>query len=432
MDLKPSRGTQDFLPPAGGRLRALYDRAAEVARLYGYRYVETPVFEATELFARTSGETSDVVSKEMYTFTDRGGRSLTLRPEGTAPVMRAYLAHRQEMGSPFKAYYLTRMYRYARPQAGRYREHRQFGVEVFGTDAPAADVEVISVGDAFLRGLGLRGYRLEINSLGDDACRPSYRAELVAFFEANRARMSDEHADRFGENPLRVLDCKDEGCRAVAAEAPRMTDRLCDPCRAHFDAVLEGVRASGLEPVLTPTLVRGLDYYTRTAFEFVPEPPIGVQGTLLGPQQSTLFGGGRYDGLAEALGGPHVPGVGFGMGLERVLLALEDEGLEPPVEPGLTAFVVAIGEAARAEGVKLVGTLRAAGVPAETSFEDRPLKAQLRMADHAGAAYAAIVGEREREQGTVTLRRLADGVQEEVALAEVAARLAATEGADPR
>ncbi|GIU96523.1 MAG: histidine--tRNA ligase [Actinomycetota bacterium] len=392
-------------------MRALYDRAAELARRYGYRYVETPGFEHTELFARTSGETSDVVTKEMYTFTDRGGRSLTLRPEGTAPVMRAYLAHRAELPSPFKAYYLTRMYRYGRPQAGRYREHRQFGVEIFGVADPAADVEVIVLGEEFLRSLGLRRYEIQINSIGDGACRPAYREELLAYLRASVGRLRDEHRTGFEANPLRVLDCKDGACRAVAAAAPRITERLCGPCREHFEGVLTGLREHGLEPIVTPTLVRGLDYYTRTAFEFV--------SLVLSEAQATLFGGGRYDGLAEALGGPAVPGVGFGMGLERVLLACRDEGIEPPSEPGLDAFVVGLGEAGRRAAAGLLRELRAGGLSADAAYEERPLKAQLRMADRAGAAYAAIVGEREAAEGRVTLRRLADGTQTEVARADV-------------
>jgi histidyl-tRNA synthetase len=392
-------------------MRALYDRAAGLARRYGYRYVETPGFEHTELFALTSGQTSDVVSKEVYTFLDRGDRSLTLRPEGTAPVMRAYLNHRTEMPTPFKAYYLTRMYRFSRPQAGRYREHRQFGIEVFAEAGPSADVETILVGDRFLRELGLIRYRVEVNSIGDETCRPAYREELIAFLRANRERLRDEHRDRFEDNPLRVLDCKHEACAAVAAEAPKIVDRLCAPCREHFAGVLDGLREEAIEPILTPTLVRGLDYYTRTAFEFV------AQG--LSPQQATLFGGGRYDGLAEALGGPPVPGVGYGMGLERVLLALEQEGLASPEEPSIAAFVVGLGAGGHAAGRELVRLLRAAGTAADLAFEERPLKAQLRMADRSGAAFAAILGPEELEVGEVTMRRLADGVQERVALSDV-------------
>jgi histidyl-tRNA synthetase len=425
MDLAPSRGTHDLLPPESGTMRALYDRAAAVARLHGFRYVETPGFEATELFTRTSGATSDVVSKEMYTFTDRGDRSLTLRPEGTAPVMRAYLREQQRLGAPFKSYYLTRMYRYSRPQAGRLREHRQFGVEVFGTDAPTADVDVMAVGHRFLRSVSLGRYHLEVNSLGDDTCRPAYREALVAYLREHRGELRDEHKDRFAENPLRVLDCKDEACRAVAAGAPTMLDHLCDACREHFDTVLAGVRAAGLDPVLVPTLVRGLDYYTRTAFEFVSD----AMRDAGNQQQSTVFGGGRYDGLAETLGGPLVPGVGFGMGLERVVLALADEGVEPPTEPALAVYVVALGPEARDAGGALVEDLRAAGVSADASYDERPLKAQLKQADRVTARFTAIVGEQELRDGTVTLRRMSDGAQEEVALDEVAARVGAWEGA---
>jgi histidyl-tRNA synthetase len=416
MELQPPRGTQDFLPPAGGSLRALYDAAAAAARRYGYRYVETPTFEHTELFARTSGETSDVVSKEMYTFVDRGGRSLTLRPEGTAPVVRAYLAHRHDLPSPFKAYYLTRMFRYDRPQAGRFREHRQFGVEILDAADPRADVEVISLGDAYLRALGLSRYEVQINSIGDEVCRPAYRELLVAYLEANRERLRDEHRERFADNPMRVLDCKDEACRAVAAEAPRIIDHLCGPCREHFDGVLDGLRAEGLKAQVTPTVVRGLDYYTRTAFEFVSEV------SSLG-QAGTLFGGGRYDGLAEALGGERVPGVGFGLGLERVLLALAEEGIEAPSEPTLDVFVVGVGQDGRAVASELVRALRVADISAASSLGDRPLKAQLKMADRAGARFAAIVGDSEARAGTVTLRRLSDGAQETVAAGEAPDRV---------
>ncbi len=423
MDQSPPRGTQDFLPPAGSRMRALYDRAAGLARSFGYQYVETPGFEHTELFGATSGQSSDVVSKEMYTFKDRGGRSVTLRPEGTAPVMRAYLAHQHDQPTPFKAYYLTRMYRYGRPQRGRYREHRQFGIEVFGDDGPGSDVEVIVVGDRFLRDLGLSRYELQLNSIGDENCRPAYREELIAFLEANRERLRDEHRDRFRENPLRVLDCRDEGCRAVAAEAPKITDRLCEPCREHLDGVLAGLEEEGLKPVLTPTLVRGLDYYTRTAFEFASE--------VLSDAQGTLFGGGRYDGLAEALGGPHVPGVGYGMGLERVLIALEDEGVPLPEEPPLDIFVVAVGDAAAARARDVARALREAGLAVASSFAARPLNAQLRMADRSGARFAAIIGEREAAAGTATLKRLADGHQEELGLDEAVASIRAQIEASP-
>jgi histidyl-tRNA synthetase len=329
--------------------------------------------------------------------------------------MRAYLHDLQDQPTPFKAYYLTRMYRFSRPQKGRYREHRQFGIEVFGTSAPAADVEVIALADRYLRDLGLARYRLDVNSIGDATCRPAYREELLGFLREHRERLTDEHRDTFERNPLRVLDCKDDDCRKVAMDAPRITERLCEGCRVHFEAVLEGVKHEGVESRVTPTLVRGLDYYVRTAFEFVSEG--------LSPQQGSLFGGGRYDGLAEAIGGPATPGVGFGMGLERVLLALSEEGVPPPEEEALEVFVVALGDEGRARARRLAGELRAAGVSVGLPYEERSLKAQLKQADHSGASFTAIVGEREVADGTVTLRRMSDGAQETVPATDVAGRL---------
>jgi histidyl-tRNA synthetase len=410
VDFQPPKGTLDFLPPAGDRLWALYERAARLAALFGYRYVETPAFEATELFKRTSGETSDVVSKETYTFEDRGGRLVTLRPEGTAPVMRAYLKDAHAQTLPFKAFYLTRMYRYARPQAGRYREHRQFGIEVFGEAAPAADVEVIAVGNRYLRDVGLSSYRVEVNSIGDGTCRPAYRELLVGYFREHAAELRDEHRDRFEDNPLRVLDCKDDACRAVAAGAPRIIDHLCEPCRVHFGAVLSGLADEGLDPVVIPTMVRGLDYYTRTAFEFV--------STSLSAAQATLFGGGRYDGLADALGGPHVPGVGFGMGLERVLLALDEEGVPPPEGARLDCFVIAFGDQPWSRAREVARELRARGLNTDGSFEPASVKHQFRTADRLGARFAVVIGDRELAAGTVTVRRLDDGEERTASLEE--------------
>ncbi len=311
------------------------------------------------------------------------------------------------------------MYRYGRPQAGRYREHRQFGIEVMGVEGPGADAEVILVGDRYLRSLGLSRYHLELNSLGDPTCRPAYREELLAYLRAHRDELRDEHRDRFEQNPLRVLDCKDEACRKVAAGAPKMVDRLCDACRAHFEGVQAALTAAGLPFTIVPTMVRGLDYYTRTAFEFVSE--------VLSQAQGTLFGGGRYDGLAEALGGPRVPGVGYGMGLERVLLAIGDEGLEPPAAAALDVFVVAVGAGHQvAQGV--LAAVRAAGFAAESALEERPMGAQMRQADRAGARVAVVLGDREAEAGTVTWRRLADGAQSEGTIEDVIAWLR-TEGA---
>jgi histidyl-tRNA synthetase len=422
MDLSPPRGTQDFLPPEGEQMRALYERASRLARLRGFQYVETPVVESSDLFLATSGQTSDIVEKEMYTFADRGRRSLTLRPEGTAPVMRAYLHRRHDLPSPFKAFYLARMYRYGRPQAGRYREHRQFGVEIIGAPEPPADVEVIAVGDRFLRDLGLSRYEIQLNTVGDENCRPAYREELLGYLRANRERLRDEHRDRFEVSPLRVLDCKDDACREVTAGAPKLIDRLCDPCREHFEAAQAGLEAEGLKPVLVPTMVRGLDYYTRTAFEFVSQ--------VLSEAQATLFGGGRYDGLAEALGGPRVPGVGFGMGLERVLLALHDEEVPPPGDPGLDVFVIGFGDGGRAQARDAIRAIRERGLSSDM-FESRPLGAQLRIADRVGARFAIIIGYREAAAGTVTLRRMSDGDQVELGLDEAIERILAQKQGRP-
>jgi histidyl-tRNA synthetase len=302
------------------------------------------------------------------------------------------------------------MFRHERPQAGRMRQHTQFGVEIIGTTAAAADVEVVALADSFLRGRGIERMTLHLNSIGDEKCRPAYREALTAFIEERAGSLCSEHRERWRANPLRVLDCKREECRTATEDAPRSIDHLCEECRSHLQAVQEGLREEGVALQVDHRLVRGLDYYTRTAFEFVSE--------VLGPTQSTLCGGGRYDGLAEALGGEPTPGIGFGLGLERLLIALEQEGVALP-EPEAGVFVVALGEEARSQARGLVRALREEGVIAETAYEDRPLKAQLKMADRSGARFAAILGEKELAAGVVTLRRLADGQQETVKASEV-------------
>ncbi|MEX0651062.1 MAG: histidine--tRNA ligase [Actinomycetota bacterium] len=413
MELSPPRGTQDLLGDRADAMLGLYDEAHRIARLFGYRYVETPTFEQTEVFARTSGATSDVVTKEMYTFQDKGGRSVTLRPESTAGVVRAYLAHAQSLPNPFKGYYIASEFRHGRPQAGRTREFRQFGVEVIGTPAPGADVEVIMLGDRFLKARGLTDVSLHLNSIGDDVCRPGYRERLVAYFEPFRDRLDEDCRTRLDQNPLRVFDCKVDGDQDFVQAAPTIADHLCDGCADHFAAVRAGLDATGVEYVLDSRLVRGLDYYTRTTFEW-------ISGVLASNKAGTVNAGGRYDGLAEALGGPATPGVGFAMGLDRVLLAMEAEGLALPPARTPSCFVVAIGEATSEVGSVLVDELRTAGIATARALEDRPLKAQLKMADRAGAGFTAIMGEREVAAGVVTLRRLVDGVQKEVPRADVA------------
>jgi histidyl-tRNA synthetase len=421
MDLKPPRGTADLLPPRSETMRVLYEAAAATAERFGYHYVETAILESTELFVRTSGESSDVVRKEKYTFEDRSGRSLTLRPEGTAPVVRAYLANAHRLPSVFKAYYIEPEWRYGRPQAGRLREFRVFGAEVIGAPEPGADVEVIAVADLFLRERGLERFELQLNSIGDEVCRPAYREELILYLEANESRLDDEHRDRWRENPMRVLDCRHPACRAVSEGAPTISDRLCAPCKQHFEAVRSRLEEEGIAYRHDPRLVRGLDYYTRTAFEFVSD--------VLAPGQATVCGGGRYDGLAEVLGGSPTPGVGFGMGLDRVILALDGEGVALPGGPGLDCFVVTVGESSK-WATAVTRALRSAGISTAAAFAARPLGAQLRMADRVGARFAVIVGEKESAAETVTLRRLEDGWQEELGMDQAMKRVIAQRAAE--
>ncbi|HWC70896.1 MAG TPA: histidine--tRNA ligase [Actinomycetota bacterium] len=421
MELAPPRGTQDLLPDRADAMLGLYDEAHSIARTYGYRYVETPTFEQTELFARTSGETSDVVTKEMYTFEDKGGRSVTLRPESTAGVVRAYLTHAQSLPTPFKGYYVASEFRHGRPQAGRMREFRQFGIEVIGTAAAGADVEVIVMGERFLQARGLSSLTLHLNSIGDDACRPAYRERLVSYLAPFRDDLDRDCRTRLEKNPLRVFDCKVDGGKDFVLAAPTIADHLCDACAAHFAEVRAGLDAAGVAYVHDPRLVRGLDYYTRTAFEWISD-------VLAANKAGTVNAGGRYDGLAEALGGPATPGVGFAMGLDRVLLAMEGEDVPVPPPRTPTCFVVAIGDEAREAGGSLLGELRSEGIAAVDPLESRPLKAQLKMADRVGAEFALIVGERELADGVCTLRRLADGVQKTVPRADVVRWLTRLDG----
>jgi histidyl-tRNA synthetase len=424
VELRPPRGTDDLLPPVSDAMLGLYEAAHRTARLYGFRYVETPTFEHTELFERTSGETSDVVTKEMYTFEDKGGRSLTLRPEQTASIVRAYLSNAHDLPTPFKAYHVSPQFRHGRPQAGRLRELRQFGVETIGAAAPAADVEVIALADRYLRGRGLGKVELRLNSIGDPECRPAYREKLIAYLEPHEDELDEDCRTRLRTNPLRVFDCKVDGQTPLVLGAPVISDNLCQTCAEHFAAVRNGLDAAGIAFVHDPRLVRGLDYYTRTVLEFV--------SASLSPAQATVCGGGRYDGLAELLGGPPTPGVGFALGLDRMLLALREEGATLPGEFGVASFVVSIGPDASQVGTRLVQDLRDAGIPAAAAFEDRPLKAQLKMADRSGAAYAVIVGEKEVAASTAILKRLSDGVQEEIPIGDVVTWLSRTDWAAER
>jgi histidyl-tRNA synthetase len=380
------RGTHDILPSEQPRWHQVTGEFERLCALYGYRRIDTPVFEDTELFARTSGEGSDVVSKEMYTFADRGNRSLTLRAEATAPIVRAYLQHGlHREPQPQKLYTYETIYRYGRPQKGRYREHWQLDVEAIGSDDPALDAEVIQLYDTLLARLGITEYRLALNSIGDQRCRPAYLERLRPWLEEHAADLDDDTREQARRNPLRALDNiagKPPQVQEVLREAPTIGESLCDECRDHFAEVRRYLDAFGVRCEIVPTLVRGLDYYTRTTWEFLgPE----------GGSTSTLSGGGRYDGLAEELGGPHTPGVGFGAGIERLLLALDQAGGPAPGEEGIDVFFVCAEEADRAAVLATMLELRAAGLRSDADFAGRSVKGQHTQARRLGAKRVVVV-----------------------------------------
>jgi histidyl-tRNA synthetase len=381
----------------------------------GYGLAVTPLFEEAAVFTRL-GEGTDVVRKEMYDFRDKGDRHLALRPEGTASVVRAWVQHRPPL--PFKAWYVAPNFRYERAQAGRFRQHHQVGVEVLGPEDADLDVEVVGLAAAFVAGLGLTEVELLLNSLGDATCRPGYLAVLRAFLEDRLDRLCDEHRDRALQNPMRVLDCKRPACREATADAPRSMDHLCDACRDHFARVQEGLVSLGVAFTLEPRLVRGLDYYTRTTFE--------LAATALASAQNAVGGGGRYDGLTETLGGPPTPGIGFGMGIERLLLACDAEGTFPA--PGAAVDVFVVDTTGGGEALSLTAELRAAGVACDRAFDGRSMRAQFKAADRSGAALALVVGERERSDGTVTVRDLSTGDQETVSRGDVVAHVSKRSG----
>ena len=371
----------------------------------GYGLVLSPMFEEVGVFERV-GEGTDVVRKEMYDFEDKGGRHLALRPEGTASVVRAYVQHRPPV--PFKAWYVGPNFRYERPQAGRFRQHHQLGIEALGTDDADLDVEVVALAWSVCRDLGLERIDVLVNSLGDDACRPAYLDALRAYLAERVDQLCDEHRSRAADNPLRVLDCKRLACREATRDAPRMADHLCVPCAAHFERVLAGLNALEVPVRLEPRLVRGLDYYTRTTFE--------LAAPALDSAQNAVGGGGRYDKLAEALGGPATPGIGFGMGIERLLLACDAEDVFPVPEGAIDVFVV---DTTGAAATLIATELRDAGIGADRAFDGRSMKSQFKQADRSGARLAVIVGEREAAEATASLRDLRTGDQEVVPRAEL-------------
>ena len=413
--LSAPKGVPDYFPPQSAAFYKVRQTMVEQAHLSGFQHIELPIFEDTALFARGVGESTDVVSKEMYTFADRGDRSVTLRPEGTAGVMRSVIEHNLDRGQlPVKLNYFGPFFRYERPQAGRYRQLQQVGVEAIGVDDPALDAEVIALADRSFRALGLSGFRLELTSLGDRNCRPAYREKLQEFLF--KLDLDEETRHRAEINPLRVLDDKRPEVQVQLADAPLMLDHLNDECREHFETVTGMLDDMGVAYEINPRMVRGLDYYTKTCFEFVHDG-LGAQ--------SGIGGGGRYDGLMAQLGGQDLSGIGYGLGVDRALLALEAEGITlDGVESRVDVFGVALGAAAKRTMTTLINDLRKAGISADMSFGDRGLKGAMKGADRAGARFALVLGEQELENGTVALKDLAAHEQHDVKVSDLVSVLA--------
>jgi histidyl-tRNA synthetase len=411
------RGVHDILPGESERWQAIERAAGRLFTAFGFREIRLPIFEATELFARGIGEATDIVEKEMYTFADRSGESVTLRPEGTAPAIRAFLEHHLGTAQPVtKLYYWGPMFRYERPQKGRFRQFYQIGAEIIGSGAPEADVELLALLHLLFERLRIDGLRLELNSLGDEACRPAYRQTLQRFLETRQAQLCENCRRRTATNPLRVLDCKNESCREATADAPLMPDHLCEACRSHHDRVTEGLAALKIPYHPNPRLVRGLDYYSRTTFEWTT--------TKLGAQNA-VAAGGRYDGLVALMGGEPTPAIGFALGMERMAELLPPD-IGQPTPPDL--FMASLGEQARAWAAPLVLALRNEGYRVETDYGDASLKSQMRRADKTGARWVCIVGENELTAGQIVVKNLQTKAQEtlgaERALDELRLRVA--------
>jgi len=413
MKFQAPPGTQDVFGEEAARVEALIAGFAAHVERAGFGLILGPMFEDLAVYERV-GESTDIVRKEMYAFTDKGGRDLALRPDSTPSVVRAYVEHRP--ATPWKVWYLNPHFRYDRPQRGRLRQHHSLGVEALGTADPDLDAEVIALAAGFLEDLGFEPGRvaLTINSIGDGACRPAYREALLAHLDARADHLCDDHRERRADNPMRVLDCKKDSCKAVTADAPLIVDHLCPECETHFTRVRAGLDSSGVAYEVDPRLVRGQDYYTRTAFEF--------QAASLSSAQNALGGGGRYDGFVEAIGGPPTPGIGFGLGVERILLAAADDGVFAAPAAEIDVFVIDL--AGGSEALALVTELRAAGLSADRAYDQRSTKAQFRAADRSGARLALVVGPQEVEAGTVTVKRLrTSGEDETVPRTEIVQRV---------
>ena len=397
------RGTSDILPKEQAYWRYIEQKVAHIAQLYGYERIDAPAFEDTGLFARSVGEDTDIVKKEMYTFEDRSGSLITLRPEGTAPVCRAYLEHgMHNLPQPVKLFYIASIFRYERPQAGRYRQHYQFGYEAIGDDDPALDAEVVDMAWQFFQSLELRHLSLQLNSIGCKSCRPSYLAALKDYYADHTPSLCSDCKARLKRNPLRLLDCKKPPCQQVAGSAPRSIDYLCPECDEHFSQVKRYLALLDLPFEVNHRLVRGLDYYTRTVFEIQPGE---------GGAQSTLVGGGRYDDLIEELGGKPTPAIGFAAGIERIILNLKKQNVAIPPLAKPQVFIAYVGDEVRDEAIKLASTLRRAGIGVIEAVGNKSLKSQLRQANNLGVRYAVIIGEEEVKSGTVILRDMSSAEQ---------------------
>lgn len=405
---KKIKGTEDVLPKDSYRWQFVEDVMRKESAAYGFKEIRTPVFEHTELFARGVGQTTDVVQKEMYTFDTKGGESVTLRPEGTAGAARAVLEHGLVNDSlPIKTSYFVSCYRYEKPQAGRLREFHQFGLECYGTQSPVADAELICAAQSIFDRLGIKQLRLEINSIGCPTCRAEYHKALKEYFYGYKDELCETCNSRLEKNPMRILDCKSPVCSKIAQGAPKITDYLCDECKEHFASVQKYLDAAGVEYTVNPTIVRGLDYYTKTVFEFVTDF-IGAQGTVCG--------GGRYDGLIEELGGKHLPSLGFAMGIERLLMLMDKQGIEIPKPSTCDLYVAVMGESASLKSFEIIKAVRSCGLIAETDVVGRGLRAQMKYADKIGAKFSMVLGDNEIEQGKAVIKNMSSGEQTEIVL----------------
>lgn len=415
MAVQIPRGTQDILPGTSEKWQYVEKRMHDLCRAFNYSEIRTPIFEQTELFQRSVGDTTDIVQKEMYTFEDKGGRSLTLRPEGTASVARSYVENKRFglPDQPDKLYYIGPMFRYERPQSGRMRQFVQFGVEAIGSDDPSIDAEVIALAMELYSSLGLKGLKLVINSLGDKESRENHKQALISHFKPSIDEFCSDCQQRLEKNPLRILDCKKDKDHPLMATAPSILDYLNEDSRRYFEKVQAFLSQMDISYEIDPGLVRGLDYYNNTAFEIM------IEGEGFGAI-TTLTGGGRYNGLTEELGGPEAPGIGFALSIERLLMALSAQNVDLPVEKGLDCYVVTMGESAETEAVSILWSLRKKGLSVEKDYMQKKVKAQFKAADRMNAAYTVVIGDDELQSGEVSIKKMSDGSQEKTAIADLA------------